>query len=139
MLSKNKMVKNAFLGAVKRLYEDVCTVYVIEKSEGRDGSSEFSRRVLFEEIPCRISYDSIGYAKQKGSTERTRFTRKNLIPAAEISCVVRLFVEPQFCIPAGSEICVFREFGCEYFRASGEAAVYSSHREIILIPAEKFV
>lgn len=133
------MVKNAFRGAVKRLFDDVCTVYAIEKAEDKNGASEFSRRVLFEKIPCRISYDSIGFAKQKGSTERTRFTRKNLIPAAEISSVIRLFVEPQFNIPAGSEICVFRDGGCEYFRASGEAAVYSSHREILLIPAEKFV
>lgn len=131
MLSENKMVLNA----VKRLFTDVCTVYVFD---GADGGSN-SGRVLFEKIPCRISYDSIDFAKVNGSMERTRFTRKNLIPAAEISSVIRLFVAPEYAIPAGSEVRVFHGGKERVFRASGYPAVYGSHCEVLMVPAEKFV
>ena len=127
MLSKNKMVSNA-LG---RLYKDVCTVYTIDE--------ENNWRPVFENIPCRISYDSIGYAKQNGSMERSRFTRKNLIPAMEISAVIRLFLGAEYNIPAGSRICVTHNEIPLYFRAAGYSASYTSHSEVLIVPAEKFV
>lgn len=139
MLSKNSMVSAAVPAAVKLLFTDVCTVFVNEKIEGAGGAARFSRRVLFENIPCRVSFDSISSAKSNGSMERTRFTRKNLIPAAEISSAVRLFVEAEYDIPPGSEIHVLRRGGLLRFCASGYAAVYSSHREIMVVPVEKFV
>lgn len=139
MLSKNQVVTGAFTAAVNRLFKDVCTVYVVEKSTGEDGGTVFSKRVLFENIPCRISFDSIGHAKTNGGMERTRFTRKNLIPADEISSEVRLFVEPQFDIPEGSEVYVLHGGEPLKFRAAGYAAAYLSHREIVVVPVEKFV
>ncbi len=139
MLSENSLVNRAFHAAVKRLFKDVCTVYIVKKSLGGNGGTAFSKRVLFENIPCRISFDSIGYAKLNGSMERTRFTRKNLIPAAEISSAVRLFVEPQFDIPEGSDVYVLHDGVPLKFRASGYSATYYSHREIVVVPFEKFV
>lgn len=139
MLSENSMVRRAFAAAVKRLFVDVCSVYVAEKNVGAGGKVDFARRVLFENLPCRISFDSIGFAKSSGAMQRSRFTRKNLIPAAEISSAVRLFVEPQYDFPEGSEVRVLHEGEELVFRASGYAAVYSSHREIVLSSAERFV
>lgn len=121
------MVRNA----VKRLYKDVCTVYNID--------SENNWRPVFENIPCRISYDSINYAKQNGSMERSRFTRKNLIPAMEISAVIRLFLDSEYYVAPGSRICVIHNDKLLYFRAAGYTSNYSSHNEVLIVPAEKFV
>lgn len=127
MLSKNKMVSNA----LKRLHKDVCTIYTID--------AENNWRPIFENIPCRISYDSIDHAKQNGSMERSRFTRKNLIPALEISAVIRLFLDAEYDVPPGSRIRVIRNDKPHYFRAAGYGASYASHREVLIIPSEKFV
>lgn len=127
MLSENKMVRNA----VKRLYEDVCTVYNVDE----DGNW----KKVCENIPCRISYDSINYAKQNGSMERSKFTRKNLIPALEISAVVRLIFDAEISISAGSRICVIHGNSPLYFRAAGYSARYTSHSEVLIVPMEKFV
>lgn len=127
MLSKNKMVR----GALRGLHKDVCTIYTVD--------AENDWKPLYENIPCRISYDSISQAKQNGSMERSRFTRKNLIPAMEISAVIRLFLEAEYDVPAGSRICVIHNEKPLYFRAAGYSAGYSNHKEILIVPAEKFV
>ena len=126
VLSENKMVRNA----VKRLYEDVCTVY--------NADDDGNWKIAAENIPCRISYDSINYAKQNGSMERSRFTRKNLIPALEISAVVRLFFDAEILISAGSRICVIHGNSPLYFRAAGYSAAYTSHNEVLIVPIERF-
>lgn len=117
--------------ALKRLHKDVCTVYRV------DGDNNW--RPIFERIPCRISYDSIDRAKQNGSMERSRFTRKNLIPAMEISAVIRLFLDSEYYVAPGSRICVIHNDKLLYFRAAGYTSNYSSHNEVLIVPAEKFV
>lgn len=139
MLSKNTMVKALAGDAVKRLFTDVCTVYSAEKKQGADGQTVFRREVLYENLPCRISFESINYARVGGAMERTRFPRKNLIPAAEISTVVRLFYAADVDIPEGAEVVVERCGELLNYRAAGASAVYSSHREVLLQAAEKFV
>lgn len=139
MLSQNSLVRRAVCAAARLLFTDVCTVYSVVKSTCESGATVFEREVLLENIPCRISFESIGCARVDGAMERTRFPRKNLIPAAEISSVVRLFCAAEYDIPEGAEVYVLHGGELLKYRAAGCSAVYSSHREVLLQAADKFV
>ncbi len=124
--------------AAESLYDSVCRVVVRKKNKAADGSTRFEDEVLYEELSCRIAYESVASAKRSSRFDRLNFTRKNDTLAAEISATVRLFVPPDAEIPPGSEIVVSKA-GKEYrFASSGIAAVYPGHREIVLMPQEEF-
>lgn len=124
--------------AAESLYDSVCRVVVRKKDKAADGSTRFADEVLYEELPCRIAYESVVSAKRSSRLERLNFTRKNDTLASEISATVRLFVPPDAEIPPGSEIVVSKA-GKEYrFASSGIAAVYPGHKEIVMIPREEF-
>ncbi|MDE7229903.1 MAG: hypothetical protein K2N56_05420 [Oscillospiraceae bacterium] len=122
----------------RSLFDCVCRVIVKKKRSAEDGSVRFEDEVLFDGIPCRISYEAISPAKKSSRQERINFTRKNDTLAAEIAATVKLFVPADVDIPPGSEVIVSkvgREFS---FVCSGIAAVYSGHREIVMIPRGEF-
>lgn len=130
--------QNAAHKAAESLYDYVCRVIVRKKVKAADGSFRFEDKVLYEGLPCRISYESVSSAKRSSRLERLNFTRKNDTLAAEISATVRLFVSPDADIPPGSKVVVSgvdKEF-C--FVSSGIAAVYPGHKEIVLISSEEY-
>ncbi len=124
--------------AVESLYDCVCRVITKRKSKAADGSVRFKNVILYEDLPCRISYESVGSAKKSSRLERPNSTRKNDTLAAEISAYVRLFVSPSADIPPGSAVVVSKAGKEFHFVAAGIAAVYPGHKEIVMVSREEF-
>lgn len=124
--------------AVESLYDCRCRVIVRKKLKSADGSVRFENEVLYEGLPCRISYEAISSAKKSSRQERLNFTRKNDTLAEEISATVKLFFSPSADIPPGSEIVVFKEGAEFHYVSAGIAAVYPGHKEIVLVSREEF-
>ena len=124
--------------ACKALFDSLCRVIIRKKFMAPDGSSQFKEEILYEGIPCRISYESVLPSKKSSRLERLSFTRKNDTMAAEISATVKLFVSADADIPSGSKIVVFKQ-GMELcFVSSGIAAVYPGHKEIMMTAQEEY-
>ena len=124
--------------ACEALFDCGCRVIVQKKHKAADGSTKFKDEVLYEGLPCRISYEQLSPAKKSSRLERLSFTRKNDTLAAEISAAVKLFVSADADIPPGSKIVVYKEGKELCFVCSGIAAVYPSHREIIMVSQEEY-
>lgn len=122
----------------RSLFDCVCRVVVKKKYKAADGSVRLEDEVLYDGIPCRISYEAISPAKKSSRQERINFARKNDTLAAEISAEVKLFVPADADIPPGSTVVVSKAGKELYFVCSGVAAVYSGHREIVMIPRGEF-
>lgn len=130
--------KNTARLACEALFDCECRVIVRKKYKAADGSTKFKDEVLFERLPCRISYEQMSSAKKSSRLERLSFTRKNDTLAAEISAAVRLFVSADADIPPGSKIVVNKEGRELCFVCSGIAAVYPGHREILMAAQEEY-
>lgn len=122
MLSENSLVRAdaAARKAIESTYIGVCDV--IEQSDMLDEKTAItyqSEVVVLEKQPCRLSFEKIQAANQ---TEL----------GAAVSLGVKLFVAPEIDIKSGSKIVVTQNGVTTVYRASGEAAVYGSHREIML-------
>ena len=74
---------------------------------------------VLENVPCRISFENIR------QTEQTETANSK-------SQTVKLFVSPEINIRAGSKVIVEQNGVTTAFCASGENAVYFSHREVML-------
>ena len=122
----------------RSLFDCACRVIVKKKHRAEDGSVRLEDEILYDGIPCRISYEAISPAKKSSRQERVNFTRKNDILSAEISAEVKLFVPVEADIPPGSTVVVSKAGKELYFVCSGVAAVYSGHREIVMIPHGEF-
>ena len=130
--------KNTARLACEALFDSECRVIVRKKYKAADGSTKFKDEVLYEGLPCRISYEQLSSAKKSSRLERLSFTRKNDTLAAEISTAVRMFVSEDADIPPGSKIFVNKEGKELCFVCSGIAAVYPGHREILMISGEEY-
>lgn len=124
--------------AVEGFYDCVCKVAVQKKTNGGDGSVRFMDEILYGSLPCRLSYEKVSAAIKGSRPEHRNSMRKNDILAEEISVSVKLFFSPAADIPPGSTVIVSKA-GAEYaFVSAGIAAVYPSHKEIVLTARDKF-
>ena len=108
--------------AMERLWRDSCTVYVRE-SVVQDSLTAFRERALYEDIPCKLSFQTLPAAGEGD--------------IAQVSQAVKLFLSKEYEIPAGSRIEVFREGRQFQFRRSGEAGIFSLHQEILMEPVKE--
>lgn len=110
--------------ALETLYTSKCTVARYE--ETKEGSlTKHVERVLYENIPCKLSFE-LSYPLTQ--TDKTAVSSQR----------VKLFTAPEIIISPGSRVTVITESGEELsFGYSGECACYPSHREIRLCPLEK--
>lgn len=102
-------------------YKDICTVS--EYKDDADAKTKITKKkevIVLENIPCKISFETIKNAEQ---TET----------ATAISQVIKLFLSPDITISPGSKITVTNDGRTIAYKQSGEAAVYPSHQEIMLI------
>ncbi|MCL2828354.1 MAG: hypothetical protein FWD99_06405 [Oscillospiraceae bacterium] len=109
--------------ALERLWTDRCDVYVREGAVDPDtGRTMFLERQIYEELPCRVSF--------RVSFETVSAVRDVAGIASMAGQTVKLFLDPNVRVPAGSKI-VVRRFGQEtaYVR-SGMPAIYEGHQEI---------
>ena len=137
MTISNVWQKTARL-ACEALFDCECRVIILKKYKAADGSTKFEDDVLYERLPCRLSYEYVSPTKKSSRFERLSFARKNDTLAAEISATVKLFVLPDADIPPGSKIVVCKA-GKEFrYVSSGIAAIYPGHREIMMTAQEEF-
>lgn len=104
--------------AIENLYEDTCDIYVYRQAPNDIGYSEQKRRVLYKNIPCRISYSAIPQATDD--------------EVAKISQSIKLFIAPDIEIAAGSYISINRNGDTIDYAYSGQSAKYKTHQEINL-------
>ncbi len=105
---------------VKALWRGRCRVTVREsvcdESTGRTVQTE---KTLFEDEPCRISFDKVQSASAADG-------------AAVVAQTVTLFIDAALKIPSGSKISVEQNGVMGEYEMSGVPAVYSAHQEIPL-------
>lgn len=111
-----EMVKKA----VESLYNGVCSIS--EYREYKDDNSsitKFQEVIVYENIPCRLSYKTNDSSVQSRAVNYT-------------SQKILLFIQNDINIKEGSKISVTQNnITCEY-QNSGKPAIYKTHQEIIL-------
>ena len=117
MLSQTQLVKAQKI--IEASYQGRCVVTTYQKQRKADHSTEFAEKVLYDNIPCRLSFESISQAT--GTNNANAVTQN-----------IKLFVSPNYDIPPGCKIRVTQgQFTAEY-KSSGLPSVYPTHQEIIL-------
>ena len=97
------------------MYDSTCTVVVQEEYEKENGSTGHRLVTILEDAPCHLQYKSVSDATQDDAV-------------ATVSQEIRLFVNPDEEIPAGSKITV----NFVDYTHSGVVAKYATHQEIVL-------
>ncbi len=121
MLPKAEMVRRA----VEKLYGGVCTVIEHKAVTKSNHAAGFEDNVIYENVPCRLSFQSLNTTGESGG-------------AGVIRQLVKLFVPPETEIKAGCKIEVTQNGKTLQFKSSGEPARYETHNEIMLEPFERW-
>ena len=109
------------MNALQKLWNDACTVYVQTKKQNpKNKRTEFVEEVLFENQPCKLSFEST-----------TSTSENNHI--ATVSQSAKLFLDKMLSIPSGSKIVVTRADQTFTFANSGEPGFFTYHQEISLV------
>ena len=118
------MVDDAVRAAMRNMWNDTCTVYEYQPVLKANKSTVHEEVAVISDEPCRLSFSELTQTVPTGT-------------AAQAPQIVKLFLDEELDIKAGSKIviqCRGREF---IFSYSGEAGVFDYHQEIVLIPWEK--
>jgi len=106
--------------AIESTYEGICSI--VEYGDIFDEQTKITSQgeiVVLEGQPCKLSFETISAANQSDT-------------AASVSQRTKLFVSPKIIVDPGSKIVVTQNGVTTEYSASGEAAVYFSHQEIML-------
>ena len=122
MLSENQVVrsKGAARKAVESTYYGACDI--IEYGSVKDKKSGITRQeeiTVLQNQPCKLSFEKIAAAVGSDT-------------GAAVTQGVKLFIAPDIEVKSGSKITVTQNGVTAEYSASGEAAVYESHKEIML-------
>lgn len=116
-----KEARQAARKYLETLYENTCTVYhYIEQYDDDEHCTKVEKEVLYEDIPCKLSY---GMANTATETDTV----------THLSQIITLFVSPEYDIPAGSLIYI----NGIIYEASGEPLIFPTHIEIGLLLAKQ--
>lgn len=115
MVEKVKRVLEPF-------YKDKCTVYEKEAVTG-DGLTEFTEKVKYKDIPCRVSVKSYLFGESTGyeADDMLNVTKK-----------VKLFFQPGYEILPGSRLEIESCGKKRIYAKSGEISLYSTHNEVMV-------
>jgi len=113
--------------AQEKLYFDTCTITEYrEHTNPNTGLSDFSEVSVYENLPCKLSFESLKEAQTTGST-------------VKVSQITKLFISPDVEIKPGSKISVTREGKTTDYTYSGVPMVDQIHQEIVLSLFEGWV
>lgn len=128
MLSEDQVVNSR--KAMESMYGGVCRVIENVKIRAPNGAVKFEERVVFDNVPCRLSI-------QKGrlQTSKTAVSNENL--AVDVGQTVKLFLAPEPYIKPNSKIVVTQNRVTTEYTHSGFSARYRTHQEITLVPAQR--
>lgn len=122
MLSENQVVRarDAARKAIESTYTGTCDI--IEYGSVRDKKSGITRQeeiTVLQSQPCKLSFEKIAAAVGSDT-------------ASAVTQGVKLFIAPETEVKNGSKIIVTQNGISNAYSASGQAAVYESHKEIML-------
>ena len=109
--------------AMRSMWEDTCTVYEYQPVQKENKSTIHEEIAVISNEPCKLSFSRLSEVKQ---TET----------AAAIVQTVKLFLDENLEIKAGSKIVVTRRDKEFIYGYSGEAGIFDNHQEIVLKPWE---
>ena len=104
---------------IQSLWTGVCNIFGFKDVEDEYGATSHAEVMLFENLPCRLSFKNISQTSQTESF-------------AVSSQVVKLFIAPEVYVPPGSVIEVTQNGVTRKYKHSGISAVYTNHQEIVL-------
>lgn len=113
--------------AIRSLWNDRATItgdipYITDY-----GVTKFKKdEIIIEDEPCRVSFSMLQSAKDNEQIDTTQQ-------------VIKLFIDNELDIPAGSKIKIIRNGKTLHFKNVGLPAYYTNHQEIILETAETYV
>ena len=108
-----------FKESIEKLYDMTCTISAKTKTTLETGETVFTDSVLYENVPCRISFSSFA----NGIKDRIKTA-----PSGS----VKLFTSPEYDIPDGARVVVSFQGRTFKYRYAGVSAVYRFHQEINL-------
>lgn len=109
---------------LKRLYTGLCDIYEYKNIRDEDTKIIKQKSIIkYENIPCRISYynNSSNILSSKENIFNSIITQK-----------VKLFLDNNIKIKAGSVIVVTQNNKTTKYKNSGEPVIYTNHQEIML-------
>lgn len=106
---------------LSKLYKGKCTVYeyVSGTKKGSGLTTNKVEKVLYTDIPCRLSHNAAPSTIQTGL-------------GANVAQSIKLFISKEYAIKEGSRIKVTQEGITDMYKACGKPNVYSSHQEVEL-------
>ena len=107
--------------ALRSMWTDTCTVYENKPILNPNKTTTHKEVAVIVDEPCRLSFSSLSHAIQ---TET----------AAQTPQMVKLFIDENLKIKAGSTIVVKRRNKEFAYAHSGGAGIFHNHQEIVLIP-----
>lgn len=111
---------NARRKAIQSLYRGVCTVKTWEEVKDPITHIKTSKEVTkFINEPCKLSYEKQTAASNTGGP-------------AIIAQTIKLSLDPELIVPAGSKIIVTQDGVTKEYARSGEPEVHMDHQHIIL-------
>lgn len=124
--------QNTISQALASLYSSSCDIYSFKTSINPETSiSSQSLELIYQNIPCRLSYLSSSSTTSSSSIKKKDFTYSNYNP-------IKLFLQNDLLIDAGSIFYITNFSKTKVYKASSEPFIYSSHQEVILVPFEDY-
>ncbi|MCL2588358.1 MAG: hypothetical protein FWD84_03010 [Oscillospiraceae bacterium] len=115
--------------ALRRLWTDRCDIYLRDGAvDPATGRTVFTERKLYADLPCRVSF--------RLSFETVSAVRDVGEAAVSATQAVKLFLQPDIIVPAGSKIVVRRGVHETAYTRTSQPAVFGAHQEIRM---ERFV
>lgn len=111
--------------ALQVLWKDTCTIMEYQAYTTDNQSTQHREVVVLEHQPCKLSFQTLQPVNQ---TE----TVGHLVQT------VKLFLDNNINMKAGSKIIINRSGKVFVFKHSGEAGIFTHHQEIMLVPYEEF-
>jgi len=117
------MVEDTIRAAMRSMWNDTCAVYEYQPVKLENKSTVHDEVAMITDEPCKLSFSSLSSVSQTDT-------------AAAIVQTVKLFLDENLTIKAGSKIVVNRRNQLFVYAYSGEAGIFDNHQEIVLIPWE---
>lgn len=112
----------AMRAELEKLYEGRCDIVEYQSYKKENGATSFHEVTVFSDVPCRVSFGNLGNTNAATSTG----------VAVAIEQTIKLFINPDITIKAGSKIIVTQNGETAEYKNANPPMRYSTHQEIIL-------
>ena len=123
MLSTNQ-IKTA-RDRIESTYDCTCDIVNNREITKTNGANAFEEFVAYKDLPCKLSFKTIAANSQGQNTSL-------------VTQIVKLFISPDVKIEAGSKVVIKKRANITEYKQSGEAAIYPTHQEIMLMTAKEY-